>query len=113
MADIRINPQAVTREGVTPTYTGGLTTVDRYLVKNNGRLILHFKKSGNGVCTVTVETPVQYQGLDVENPTVEIPADTGDRIHGVFNPDTFNDKNGDLAFTLSDITGLEVAAVRF
>lgn len=111
MAEVRIQPQKILKAGITPSYTGSLLTTNTYLVRNNGRIALHFKKSGAGDCVVTAQTPVQVSGLDVAENTVTVPATTGDKLIGSFPPSVFNDGMQDLRFTLSEITGLSVAAL--
>lgn len=111
MADVTLTPQQCGIAGITPSYTGSLSAANTYLVRNSGKVFLHFKKTGAGDCTVTLQTPITVEGLAVEEPTVTVPATTGDKMIGPFSPAVFNDQNGDLKFTLSEITGLSVAVV--
>ena len=112
MANVRLTPQAINSAGIVPTNNGSLSVSDTYLVSNNGRVMLHFLKTGAGACTVTVTTPGTVDGLAVTDRTITVPATTGDRMHSKFSPDVYNDENGDLAFTLSEITGLTVAVIQ-
>lgn len=112
MPDVRVAPQEIKLAGIAPSYTGSLTTSDTYKVTNDGRTFLHFKKTGLGACTVTLQTPRTVDGLAVEEKTVTVPASTGDVLVGPFDTDNFNDGSGDLAFTLSEVTGLTVGAFR-
>lgn len=111
MADVRITPQRPNDGGITTTRTGSLLTTDTYLVRNNGVTLLLFEKTGAGACTVTVQTPATVGGLAVAERTFTVPATTGDVIAGPFPPRVYNDTAGDLRFTLSEITGLTVAAI--
>lgn len=111
MANVRIDPQAPTAAGAAVTRTGSLSISDTYLVRNSGQVMLHFRKSGAGACTVTVQTPVKVAGLDVAERTITVPALTGDVVAGPFPAATYNDGNGDMKFTASEITGLDVAVV--
>ncbi len=111
MAEVRIEPQKILKSGIIPSYTGSLLTTNTYLVRNNGRIALHFKKSGAGDCVVTLQTPVQVSGLDVAENAVTVPATTGDKLIGPLPPSVFNDGLQDARFTLSEITGLTVAAL--
>lgn len=112
MADIRLNPQAVNRGGLSgATYIGGLTTTDTYLVANDGKIVLHFKKTGAGAATVTFQTPGTVKGLAIAEHTVNVPALTGDVFVGPFDPDLFNDGSRDLRLALSEVTGLTVAVL--
>jgi hypothetical protein len=80
-----------------------------YVFKNSGRVVLHCKKSGAGACTVTLKTPAQVQGLDLTDPTVTVPASTGDVMIGPFAPTIFNDGANDMRFNFSEVTGLTYA----
>ena len=111
MAEVRLTPQRLLPSGITPTYTGSLLTANTYQIRNNGNVLLHFKKSGAGDCTVTIQTPKTIGGLAVSEQTVTVPATTGDKMIGPFPPNIYNDGNHDLNVTLSEITGLTVAVV--
>lgn len=113
MADVRLTPEKVTDAGLAATYTGSLSIADTYLVQNDGAVILHFKKTGAGACTVTVVTPKSGgRGLAIADRTFSVPATTGDVFAGPFPVGLYNDGSGDLSFTLSEITGLTVAVLR-
>jgi hypothetical protein len=111
MSDVTIVPQRASAVGITPTRSGSLSVSDTYIVRNNGRLLLLFEKSGASDCVVTVQTPAKRGGLDVAERTFTVVATTGDVIAGPFPPPLYNDAAGDLRFTLDEITGLDVAAV--
>jgi len=113
MAAVTLAPQALKPAGIAPTRTGSLSASNTYIVRNNGRTLLHFLKAGANACTVTVQTPVKAGGLDVAERTFNVPASTGDVMAGPFTPSIYNDAAGDLRFTLSEVTGLTVAAVYF
>lgn len=118
MADNRIAVQDVTLTGVTPTYAvagagaGALNVTDNYQINNDGNVMLHFKKSGAGACTVTFDTPGTVDGVAIANPTLTVPATTGDKMIGPFRASLFNDPNHDLRLTVSDVTGLTLAVVK-
>lgn len=112
MANVTLTPQQVVKGGAAVTRTGSLSVADTYVVRNDGKTILHFRKSGAGACTVTVQTPAQVGGLDVAENTVTVPATTGDVVCGPFQASIFNDGSGDVKFTLSEITGLDVAVLK-
>jgi hypothetical protein len=107
MADTRVIPLKVTRQGLTTSYTAGIivATTD-FVMKNDGATKIHFKKSGAGACTVTLKTPAKVGGLDVEEPTVTVPATTGDVMAGPFQCNLYNDAAGDMRFNFSEVTGL-------
>lgn len=113
MADQRIVVQKLKRtgDGITPSYEGSLSTSNVYQVNNAGKVYLQFKKSAGTVCVVTVITPPSLDGNAVADLTVTVPADTGDKMFGPFDPSVYNVLGDhDLEFTLSNIAGLTVGA---
>lgn len=111
MALIRKAVQAVGPAGLAATYFADLTTTDTFLIRNNGSVMLHFKKTGIGACTVTIDTPGNVDGLAIPNRTVTVPATTGDIHIAKLSPSIYNDVNGDLRITLSDVAGLTLAVM--
>ena len=109
MANIRKNVQQLTSAGLAVTNHADLTTSDTFLVRNTGRTVLHFKKSGAGACTVTIDTPNSVDSLAIAQRTVNVPATTGDIHISGLKTDIYNDVNGDLKITLSEVTGLTLA----
>lgn len=97
--------------GLTPSYAAGSAT-ETYLIPNNGRVFLHVKKTGAGDCTVTVTTPNSVDSLAVTDYTATVVATTGDKMIGPFQPDTYNNSAGQIAVTLSEVTGLTFAVLR-
>jgi len=111
MAEVRLTPQKILKTGITPAYTGSLNIVDTHLIRNTGRMFLHFKKSAAVIANVTIKTPMTVAGLTVQENVVAVPATTGDKIIGPFPPTIFNDSVGDVVFTTDDVDGLTVAAL--
>jgi hypothetical protein len=111
MAEITLTVERVLPTGIAATYTGSLSTSNTYLVRNSGRVLLHFLKTAAVDCTVTVQTPATLGGLAVAEQTVTVPATSGKKFAGPFPPRVYNDGNGDLRFTLSDVDGLTVAVL--
>jgi hypothetical protein len=109
MAQIRLNPQKPTDAGLTQTYNSGLTTTDTFLIRNSGLVLLDFLKTGANPCTVTITPQKTYRGKTIPAQTFVVPATTGHVSAGIFPPDLYNDVNGDIYVTLSEITGLTVA----
>ena len=111
MGDIAIAPEKVIKAGLVATYKADCTTTDTYTVRNTGRMILHIIKAGAGDCVVTIQTPALVGGLAVDEVTVTVVANTGRQFIGPFPPSIFNNGNGDLKFTLSDILTMTVAVL--
>lgn len=112
MAIVPLTPDIVVEAGVAATYTGGLSTGNTYTFRNNGKTLLHFKKTGAGICAVTLVSPATVRGHAVAAGSASIPATTGDKFVGPFPSDIYDDGNHDVSFTLSDITGLTVAVIQ-
>ena len=111
MADIDVSVQQPTRSGsgLTPSYTAAAAS-NNYLIKNDGRTILHAKNTGGSPVTLTVITPGQVDGNTVADLTATVPATTGDKLIGPFPPAIYNDANGEMTVTVSGATSL--AAIR-
>jgi hypothetical protein len=63
MARVSVATQAVTPAGVAPTFQAG--TTDGEIVDVGANLTLVVRNGGGSSTTLTVQTPMQYQGLDV------------------------------------------------
>ena len=111
MTTIVITPTKVDQDGESEAFTAMITT-DTYKVRNNGRVLLHFKKTGAGNANVTVVTPKQVSGYAVADQVIVVPATTGDVMMAPVNKNLFNDAAGDVSFTADEATGLTVAAVQ-
>jgi len=97
--------------GLTPAYAAGSAT-ETYLIPNNGAVFLHVKKTGLGDCTVTVPTPGTVGGFAIADYTATVLATVGDKMIGPFLPLIYNDANGQIAVTFSEVTGLTFAVLR-
>jgi hypothetical protein len=118
VANIRLSPQQMQASGVTPTYiTSGasplLNVTDTFLVNNDGKVFLHFKKTGAGGCNVTIQTPGNVDGLAIADRVVVVPATVGDVMIGPFPPSVYNQPGThDMYVTVSEVTGLSCAIIR-
>jgi hypothetical protein len=110
MADVTIAVEKVTRTGINLTDTGSLSTGNTYVIRNSGKMVLHFKKTGSGVCSASIQTPSFVGGLAVAELTVNVPATSGDILIGPFPPGIFNDGSKDVRVTFDDVVGLTIAA---
>jgi len=106
MSVVNLAVEPLSPAGLDPTRTGSLSTDNQYYFPNNGMTLLHFQKSGATNCTVTIH------GLDAgDDIEVVVPATTGDVMIGPIPPTKYNDGDGKVESTLSNITGLTVAVV--
>ncbi len=112
MAIVTLAVEAVVRAGLAASYTGSLSTGNTYQCQNDGNTLLHFKKAGANICTVTIPTTAVVDGKAVADQTVAVPASTGDKFIGPFPPSIYNVKGENyFEFTLSEITALTVAVL--
>ena len=114
MAQLRKTPEDVVRSGLIATYASDFTVVgsNTYIIRNNGKVLLHIKKSGAGACNLIITTPNTVDGLAVGDRTVVIPATTGDKFIGPFPPSIYNDGNGDMEISFSEVTGITGAILQ-
>ena len=112
MSEVALTIQTLAPTGITPSYTGSLSTENTYQVRNDGKTFLHVKKSAAVDCVVTIDTPGTVGGLAIAQQTVTVVATTGDKMIGPFAPSIYNDSLGDVTVSFSDVDGLTIAAVR-
>lgn len=111
MADITLARQAPVPAGVAPTFTA-LNATDVYYVPK--AVILYFKNTGGSAAVMTFDVTQQPEGLSVADPTVSVPATTGERVVGAFTSlyeqvgGAFDDM---LKFSCNQATGASVAAL--
>ncbi len=111
MADVVVAVKLIDADGESEVFVA-MAVGNTYKVRNNGRTLIHLKKSGAGNANVTIETPKQVAGLAVADPVAVVPATTGDVMVAPVNKDLFNDAVGDVNLTTDEGTGLTIAAVR-
>lgn len=111
MTDVVVTVIHVDDSGDSETFVA-MATGNTYKVRNNGRTLIHIKKSGAGAANITVETPKTVGGLAVADRVVVVPASTGDVMIAPVNEDIFNDAIGDVNLTTDEDTGLTIAAIR-
>lgn len=114
MGQVRKTPEDIVRSGLAATYISDFVVVatSSFIVRNNGKVILHMKKSAAVNCNLIIITPNTVDGLAVGDRTVVIPATTGDKFIGPFPPSIYNDANGDMEFTFSDVDGITGAILQ-
>ena len=109
MADIVLSVQDVGPSGITPSYTT-VTATDNYYFPNDGSVMVHMKNTTATDCTVTIETPVTYEGLSVADKTISVVNTTGDVMAGKFPPAAYNNSDGRVKMTFS--TAIDVAVIK-
>lgn len=103
--------QQVALAGLTPTYASAASGGDSF--PNDGKTILHVKNSDSSSHGCTQASQVATTpGRAPANNTVTVPATTGDKMIGPFDPNIWNDANGYVQITYAAVTGVTVAAIR-
>ena len=95
--------------GITPTWTAAAAGGDEFL--NSGDCYFEIKNGGSEI-TVTVETPAKIEGIDIAEIAVVVPATTGVKRIGPFDPGIFNQSTGRVAVTYSAVTTVTVGAFK-
>ena len=111
MSIVNITPTKIDKDGESESFQA-MSTADQYKVRNDGRMLLHFKKTGAGAANITVVTPKEIKGYAIADQIVVVPATTGDVMMAPVDRDLFSDAAQDVNFTTDEDTGLTVAAVR-
>lgn len=110
MADVTLTPQTIDKDGATPSYTA-IDATDTYLVRITARTLLHFKNTGSQAM-ITFTTPGDVAGLAIADPTLTVPATTGDKMIALIPTDVFADGSGIARFTNDIASGVTVAVVQ-
>jgi hypothetical protein len=105
-----LSTQQVSLTGLAPTYAAAAGGGDKF--QPGTTVFLHVKNGSGAPITVTVDskTPSSY-GDDV-NIEVAVPATTGERMIGPFNPSRFSGSDGLADISYSGVTSLTIAVVR-
>ena len=101
MADVTLAPTAAAPGGATSAPTA-MDVLDNYICRNNGRVLLHFRK-GATAATITIVTPGTVNGLAIADQTIAVPAN-GNVWAGPFPPAVFNDPAGDMDISTDEDT---------
>lgn len=110
MARTALVPQQVVRAGLTPVFSAA--NADGHSVANDGHVMLEVKNGSGAPITVTVQTPGTVDGLAIAELVVTIPATSGDKMIGPFQPGIYNQADGTIYVDFSAVTTVTVAAVR-
>ncbi len=110
MAYTALTVQDVSLAGVTPSYVAA-TLTDGNSFANDGKVLLHVKNTGSQI-TLTVAAVAKLAGVSLTNPAIVIPATTGDKMIGPFDPTVFNQAAGVVYVTYTAVTGVTIAAIR-
>jgi len=90
MARTSVATQQIVKTGLAPALTAPIIDGD---IIDTGRVFLRVDNGGGAAITVTVQTPVQVDGLDLADLTVSVPA-SGTRLIGPLSASTFGRPSG-------------------
>lgn len=103
--------QNISLSGLAPSYAAADATNGNNFA-NDGSVFLHVKNTGAGACTVTIQTPGKVAGVDIAEVTLSVPATSGDKMIGPFDPTVFNQSDGTVNVDWSTGTGVTAAAIK-
>lgn len=103
--------QDVVLAGLAPAYVAG-DAVNQHEFANDGKVFLHVKNAGVASINVTVKAAVTHGGFTLTDKVVAVPATTGDKMIGPFDPAVCNQSGGLVNIDLSDATSVTLAAIR-
>lgn len=96
-----LTAQGVVKTGLAPVYSA-VNATDTIAVANGVQTFLHVKNGNAGACTVTlVDNGKTPAGSSATNPTVSVPATTGDRMIGPISAALADPATGLVSVTYS------------
>ena len=105
-----LTPQSVVKTGLAPTYSA-VNATDTIAQANCVVQFLHVKNANASACTVTlVDAGKTPAGSAATNPTVSVPASTGDRMIGPL-PNVLADPSTGLISVQYSVTASVTAAL--
>lgn len=115
MAYTDLTTQVISKAGIVPSYAAA-DSGDGDMFRNTGKEFIHVINAGGSPCLVTMVTPAQIQGLDIEDKVVTVAAST-DQMLGTFEPSLYNQAAGqtDAGKTYIEydqVTSVTVAVIR-
>jgi hypothetical protein len=106
MATLTVQKSSLT--GTTPTF-GAVSASDVFA--NDGKTYIEVKNAGGSAdtCTVTAQSTCNQGTL--HDSVTTVPATTGDKVIGPFEPTRFNNSSGQCTVTHSFTTSVTIAVV--
>jgi len=109
MAATSLTIQEISLTGITPTYTAA--NADGNYFSGSGKEFLIVKNGGASAITVTVTSQQECNQGELHHVTVSVDA-SGEKWIGPFDKDRFNDTDGYVQVSYSDVSNVTVAVVR-
>ena len=107
MARTAIVPQTMAPTGFVPSFAPA-NAVGGASIPGDGKTVIHVKNASASPINVTIQTPVQVDGLAVEERVVAV-ANGAEKIIGPFNAN-YNQADGTVYVDYSAVTSVTVAA---
>jgi aconitase B len=112
MAEVARDVQRPGAGGAEPVQIEGLLAPDTQLIPNkNGDVVLRVINGGAEATNVTIATPGEVGGNAVADRVVAVAAGKT-KLIGPFDPETYNDKHGNLVVTFSKVTTVKLEATK-
>ena len=112
MALVTLTPLVAVPGSVDGSTPQAMDAANNYIMRNDGRTILHFIKEGANEATITIVTPRTPGGLGLADLTFAVAAGGGVEFAGPFNPELYNDGSGDIDISTSEDTDITVQAIK-
>lgn len=115
MADVVLTRLQIVRTGLTSAFQSLNATDTYYFVNDEGNVYLHVKNTGGSISVVTFDLTQLFEGAALVDPTVNIPATTGDVLIGPFPASwqvSGGAHDGRIKFSQNQASGVTAAAVR-
>lgn len=106
-----LTAQALTRAGITPNYQAA-DSGNGNTFPNNGSTLLHVKNTGVQSTLTIKANGLQIGGSTLTDLTVTIPATTGDKMIGPFDPTYFNQAGNVVNIDWTSSAGVTVAVIQ-
>lgn len=113
MPRTKLTPQVIVRTGLTPSFSAADGT-NHHSFDNSGKnLFIECKNAAGAPINLTVDMPVNVDGLAVPDLVVAVPATTGDKMIGPFpgyyeQADSGNSLTNAILFQVSSATSVTV-----
>ncbi len=97
-------------DGLAATYNSAASGGDNFANPTED-ILVHAKNTASAARVITVNTPATIHGEAIANPTISVPATTGERFFGPFNKDVYN-ASGKVSLTYDNNGSLTIAVLR-
>lgn len=101
-----IAPNLISDAGTAPIGLEGTVTTGANYVPNNGLVVFRLWSNGSGALVVTFTPQGTNEGIAWSTGKVCTVPVSSTRWAGAFPPGQYNDANGNLRFTIADVTNL-------